>query len=350
MKNYIKFFLLFFICTIIIAGKCFALEPISKIEYEGIDVSAWQGYIDYKKVKNDGIEIVYIKASEGDDFKDPYFEINYENARKNGLLVGVYHFLTARNVNEAEKQARFFASIISNKKIDCKLAMDFEEFGNLTKDEINKISKAFLNELVKRTGKETVVYSDLFNSQRTFKLSEISHLWIAFYGNYRELENVKTDWEKWKGQQFTDRGRVNGINGLVDRDKFTSNIILKHKTKIPETKASKEKNKSDQITYIVKSGNTLYQISRRYKVTIGEIERLNNIKNPNLIFPGEKLRIITNTNFDRVRGLGKTFYTVKRGDTLSKIASRFGTTVKDIIELNKIKNRNLIFVGERLRI
>jgi len=73
--------------------NCFALTPSSGVTYEGIDVSKWQGYINYTAVKEDGIDIVYIKSSQGNDYKDPYFELNYENAKANGLKVGFYHFL-----------------------------------------------------------------------------------------------------------------------------------------------------------------------------------------------------------------------------------------------------------------
>ncbi len=99
-----------------------------------------------------------------------------------------------------------------------------------------------------------------------------------------------------------------------------------------------------------KGGDTLWQISRDYDVTIDEIVRLNNIRNPNLIYPGEKLTIITNTNFEQTNALGKTLYTVKSGDTLSELAIRFDTTVGDLVKLNNIQNPNLIYVGQRLRI
>lgn len=69
----------------------------------GIDVSNWQGYIDYSEVKNSGVEIVYIKASQGDSIVDPYFQTNYNNAKANGLKIGLYHFLTATNVEEARR-------------------------------------------------------------------------------------------------------------------------------------------------------------------------------------------------------------------------------------------------------
>ncbi len=330
--------------------NCFALTPSSGVTYEGIDVSNWQGYINYTAVKEDGIDIVYIKSSQGNDYKDPYFELNYENAKANGLLVGVYHFVTARSITEAQREAEFFASVISGKQIDCKLAMDFEEFGSLTRPEINEISKAFLERLEEITGKETIVYSDLFNSRNTFELSDEYPLWIAYYGDYAELEEIRSNWKTWQGWQNTDVGRVDGIRGHVDRDRFTEEVILGNTDIIPDFEAPQEQNVSERTIYTVQKGNTLWGISIRYNVTIDEIARLNNIQNPNLIYPGEKLTIVTNSNFEHTKGLGKDFYTVKTGDTLSELAIIFDTTVEDIVRLNNIENPNLIYVGQRLRI
>lgn len=351
MSKIKKILALTILCIIAtIYGNCYAVSPASEIIYEGIDVSNWQGYIEYDEVRRAGIEIVYIKSSQGSTYKDPYFETNYENAKANGLKVGVYHFLTARSITEAQREAEFFASIISGKQIDCKLAMDFESFGDLNREEINEISRAFLEEVERLTGKETIVYSDLYNSQNTFELSNDYPLWIAYYGSYQELERIETTWTTWQGQQYTDTGNVNGISGDVDRNRFTSDILLSDITEIPQTEGEEEQNKSERIIYTVQPGNTLWEISRRYGVTISEIVKLNGISNPNLIFPGENLTIITNTNFDTVHALGKTFYTVQAGDTLSELAIRFDTSVEDIVRLNNIQNPNLIFVGQRLRI
>lgn len=342
--------MMLFCMIAIISLNCFALTPSSSVTYDGIDVSNWQGYINYNAVKEDGIDIVYIKSSQGTDYKDPYFEINYENAKANGLLVGVYHFVEARSITEAEREAEFFASVISGKKIDCKLAMDFEEFGSLTRPEINEISRAFLQRLEEITGKETIVYSDLFNSRNTFELSDEYPLWIAYYGEYAELEEIKSNWQKWQGQQYTDVGRVAGIRGYVDRDRFTEEVVLGDRTEVPQFDAPQEKNVSERIVYTVQRGNTLWEISKQYNVTIEEIAKLNNIQNPNLIYPGEKLTIISNSNFEHTKGLGKDFYTVKPGDTLSELAIIFDTTVENIVRLNNIQNPNLIYVGQRLRI
>ena len=135
-RKIIKIIFIFLIFSILFINYAYALSAESELKYKGIDVSNWQGYIDYNKVKNDGIDIVYIKASQGSTYKDPYFEINYENAKLNDLKVGAYHFLIARNTQEAEEEAIFFASVISGKQIDCKLALDYEQFGGVAREQI----------------------------------------------------------------------------------------------------------------------------------------------------------------------------------------------------------------------
>ena len=87
----------------------FALERGGTTQYDGIDVSAFQGDIDFDSVKAGGIEFVYIKASEGTTLVDPKFEDNYAGAKDADLLIGVYHFVRAQNVSEAQAEARFFA-------------------------------------------------------------------------------------------------------------------------------------------------------------------------------------------------------------------------------------------------
>ena len=129
----------------------YAMGPTNPATYEGIDVSGWQGYIDYARVKDSGIDVVYIKASQGSDITDPYFKTNYTNAKANGLSIGLYHFLTARSTADAITEAQYFCSVISGTSPDCKLAMDFEVFGDLSVEEINEISLTFLQEVEELT-------------------------------------------------------------------------------------------------------------------------------------------------------------------------------------------------------
>lgn len=103
------------VCCILLAfvffaniNMTYAITPSSNPQYQGVDVSDWQGYIDYGQVRASGIEVVYIKASQGSSIKDPYFDINYENAKANGLKVGFYHFLTATNTRRSTATSSIF--------------------------------------------------------------------------------------------------------------------------------------------------------------------------------------------------------------------------------------------------
>lgn len=327
----------------------FAIVADGSQIYEGIDVSNWQGYINYEQVKNDGIEIVYIKSSQGNNIVDTYFRINYNNAKANDLKVGFYHFLTARNEEEAIKQAEFFSSVISNTSPDCKLAMDFEVFGDLTVSEVNNISQVFLERVKEITGKDVIIYSDTFNASNVFgaELAQKYPLWIAEYGVEMPRE---TNWETWQGFQYTSRGIINGVSGYVDRDRFTDQIFLQDNSQIEPTGAVE--NYNQDTSYIVQTGDTLSGIALKYGTTVRQLVILNNIKNPNLIYPGQKIKVPINGNIQNETEYqtGHIIYTVERGDTLSRLALRFNTTVQEIAELNNIKNVNLIYIGETLRI
>lgn len=126
MKKILSIFLVFLLCL------C-SSQPVFAAEHRGIDVSQWQGAINYAQVKRAGIKIVYIKAGEGAGSVDPYFERNYHQARTHGLDVGFYHYVTARTVAQARKQAHFFAALINEKEMKCRPAMDFEQVLGLTK-------------------------------------------------------------------------------------------------------------------------------------------------------------------------------------------------------------------------
>lgn len=174
---------------ILFLNTSYALEAQDELIYEGIDVSHWQNDINFSEVKNSGVEIVYIKASQGTKFVDPYLEINYKNAKANNLKIGFYHYLTATSIKGAESQASFFASVIEGKEVDCKLAMDYEEFFGESKNEINEIAVAFIKKLKYITGKDVIVYSNLNNVKNTFNdnVANQGKLWLAYYGKTRKF-------------------------------------------------------------------------------------------------------------------------------------------------------------------
>lgn len=352
-KQVLKISGIFLVFIFTFLNSIYALSPQSELSYEGIDVSDWQGYIDYSQVKNSGIEVVYIKASQGNNIKDPYFEINYENAKANNLKVGFYHFLTATTEEEAQQQATFFASVISGKQTDCKLALDYEQFNGVDTEQVNQIAMAFIQKLKEITEKQVIIYSDLYNSESTFntELANQGELWIAYYGNYRNLENVNARWNTFIGVQYTDQGNVPGIRGYVDRDLFSEEVFLDDSSEIPNTENPNSNYNTETIYYTVQRGDTLGRIAVKYGTTVQEIAQMNGIQNVNLIFPGQILRINTNSNVhgSEANSTGaKTYYTIRRGDSLWSIARRYGTTVQNIVSWNNIQNVNLIYPGQRL--
>ena len=351
-KKVLKISGIFLVFIFTFINSIYALSPQSELKYEGIDVSDWQGYIDYSQVKNSGIDVVYIKASQGNSIKDPYFEINYENAKANNLKVGFYHFLTATTVEEAEQQATFFTSVISGKQVDCKLAMDYEQFDGIDTQLINQIAMAFMQKVEELTKKQVIIYSDLYNSESTFnsELASQGELWLAYYGDYKNLENVNSSWSTFIGVQYTDQGNVAGINGKVDRDLFTEEIFLDDSSEIPNTENSNGNYNTEKIYYTVKRGDTLSAIASQYGTTVQEIAQINRIQNVNLIYPGQVLRITTNSSNhgSETNSTGKTYYTIKRGDTLWGISRRYGVSIQNIVSWNNIQNPNLIYPGQRL--
>lgn len=320
----------------------FALEPSSSNIYRGIDVSEWQGNIDYSQVKNAGIEVVYIRASEGFNYTDPYYLRNYNGAKENEIKVGFYHYLTARNTEEAEEQADFFASVIGGLSPDCRLAIDFESFPGLSNDEINEISFAFLRRVQEKTGKEMVVYSDAFNAREVFsqELANEYPIWIAEYFVEEPEDNGK--WNSWVGFQYADDGNISGINANVDLDYYTDGIFLSDTSNLP-TSDNPPPSPEETKQIIVEYGDTLSNIAVEYNTTVERLAEINNIANPNLIYVGQTLLVPTSGERKQ-----RITYVVKRGDTLSLIANRYNTTVNELVEINNIENPNLIYVGQIL--
>lgn len=114
-----KSFVLFLIFAFLLFANInmtYAITPSSNPQYQGIDVSDWQGYINYAQVRESGIEVVYMKSSQGSDLKDPYFDLNYKNAKANGLKVGFYHFLTATNTRRSRARSPIFCICHSRKR------------------------------------------------------------------------------------------------------------------------------------------------------------------------------------------------------------------------------------------
>ena len=321
-----------------------AIPPSGGRQYRGIDISEFQGEIDFEEVRRSGIEAVYIRVGAG-EYTDEYFAENYERAKAAGLKIGFYHYVTARSVEEGRRQARFFASLAAGREPDMRLAMDFEYFGSLSVSQINAISEAYLDELTALTRREAVIYSDLSNARNIFSraLAEKYPLWAAQYGADEPSANGK--WREWVGFQYTDEGRVGGIYGNVDRNIFTEGIFLSDSGRIDGEKRTTVRARTRTLTVYVRAGDTLWAIAREYGTTVEAIARENRIADPNRIFAGERLRITL-----PARGSGEEIYTVRRGDTPISIAGKFGVTLSALEDRNGLERGETIYAGDKLSI
>lgn len=323
-----------------------ALPAASGEQRRGIDVSMWQGDIDFEEVAESGVDTVYIRSGLGCDYTDPYFEQNYERARAAGLNVGFYHYVTARTVSQAEYQAHFFVNTIQGKEFQCRLAMDFEDLTTLSAAEANEIGLAFIRTVEDLSGKGTVVYSDAYNAGAVFGGGLTAYpLWIAEYGVSEPSSAV--NWDSWAGWQYSDMGNVAGISGPVDLDLYTDAMFLEEPGSVPGPVPMPEPSAST-VEYTVKSGDTLWGIAEMYGTSVSAIVSENGIANPNLIYPGEVLRITLADNVPSSE-MNNT-YLVRRGDTLWGIAQMYRTSVARLAAMNNISDPNLIYPGEILQV
>lgn len=302
--------------------------------YYGIDVSFYQGSIDFNAVSDAGIQVVYIRAGASPSRTDSRFNVNYQGARDAGLHIGFYFYLTARTTAEAAGQARYFYQLIQGKSFDCRPAMDYESFPGLTNQQINANAAAFLETLQSLLGDAPALYSNAYRVRTLWSSSLSAYpLWVAHYGTGSESPQVLGPWRTWGGFQYSNSGSVPGIQGAVDLDRFQANIFLTKDPSVPRPSY-----------YTVQPGDTLWEIAQAHNTTVQVLASLNGLTDPSLIYPGQQL-LLPGSNEENI-----FFYQVQAGDTLSGIALRFGTTLETLAELNQITDPNLIYTGEILRI
>ncbi len=277
--------------TTILSGLFLQPTYATTTIYKGIDISEFQGTVDYSLVKDAGIEVVYIRVAEGDDYEDSQWLTNYTGALDQGLKIGFYHYVTATSTAEAATQAEYFYSLIKDKSPDCFPAMDYESFSDLTDSEINSIAYEYLSSLENLLDIAPIIYTDESNAVNLWDENILEYgLWIA---QYDVTEPTSTgNWSDWVGFQYSDTGTVDGISDDVDLDYFKDGIFI---TSTDDTTISTENTSTtttDEDTenkYTVKLGDTLSKIAFEYDTTVQNLVKLNHISNPDLIYVGQIL-------------------------------------------------------------
>ncbi len=268
------------------------MQERSSSNLKGIDISHWDGAVNFSEVKSQGIDVVYIKATQGESSVDAYFKTNATKAKEAGLLVGFYHFFKPSTEESAKKQASHFVETTKPYKCDCKMALDMEVDGGLSSSTLVHLSKVFLDEVKRLSNLDVVIYTyTSFIKEHLQKSLNVYPLWIAQYGV--RMPSGNGVWDSWVGFQYSEKGSVKGVNSDCDLNEFTNGILLENKNIKPSEKPSNSmtNNNVKHITYTVKKGDTLSEIAKNHKTTVENLVKINKLSNPNLIKIGQILII-----------------------------------------------------------
>ncbi len=320
------------------------------MSYKGIDVSFYQGDIDWTRVAESGIEFAMIRASYGSDGVDPQFANNMQNIESTPIARGAYHFCYALSPEEAVIEANHFLNTVSPYKFNYPLVLDleYEPLLSLGRETLNNIALSFCD-TVERAGYYTMIYANLNWLVNYLDMDVLNRfdVWLAQWGPKPTFSGNFGIW------QYSSTGTVNGINGDVDMDISYNDYptIIKNKglngsgdgTTPPPTP-----DPSETFNYTVVSGDNLWNISQRFLGSgsrYPEIVSLNGLTSTE-IYPGQVLKI-PGSQSENPR-----FYTVVSGDNLWNIAQRFlgsGSRYPEIVSLNSL-NSSTIYPGQILKI
>lgn len=393
------------------AGTSFAATPnIDFIDVSHHNAEQGLPLSFYQTMKAGGINSVVVKVSEGQTYVDPAASVNVANAKQAGMIVNAYHYAHFTSNAQAKSEAQWFDKKLKlvgfDKQKDGYVVVDVEDgslesvgASNLTEYTNTFIStmkslgyskvdlytgNSFYNTYLKpgqlavdkpwlaryplypKTGQPTPVW---YNGQKgawqwssTYKFAgipgyfDVSKDYAGKYTNVAKIDNATStgvvkkigslslvDYLKSKGKSatFSARAKLAAQYGITNYSGTAAQnlaLLSKLKNGVQPTQST-----STTTTYTVKPGDTLSGIAKKYGTTVSTLQKLNNISNPNKIYAGQKIKISGSAP-------AKQYYTVKVGDNLTKIAKQFGTSVSSLAALNKIKNPNLIRVGQKLRV
>lgn len=193
---------------------------------EIIDVSKWQGKINWPLLKktNPAIKGTYIKASEGIGYTDPFLKINAAGAKKEGFEIGYYHFAslnTDKVVNDAIMEAKAFLKIIDGLPINLPLVLDIESnAAKISNEKVLSWIMNFFQEIQRHGIYDFALYSYCpflnANLPVSHKLGGVK-LWLAAYTTNPK---IPTGWAGYWLWQYSSKGKLKGISGNVDLNKF----------------------------------------------------------------------------------------------------------------------------------
>lgn len=316
-----------------------------------IDVSYAQGTINWDQVKKAGIDGVIIQCGYGDNITsqdDKFWKKNADECTRLGIPFGAYIYSYATSMAQAESEAQHILRLIKGYRLSYPVYLDLEEPG--TQAGAVERAKRF-GDMIEAAGYWCGIYANLNWWNNYLPGLDRFTKWIAQYNSTCDYTGTGKD--MW---QYNSTGRVAGISGDTDMNEcyrdFPNEISGGLNTQRPDVKPETKPESSPQSgsqskpkgeKHTVLSGETLSQIAARYGTTYQQLAKINNIANPDLIYPGQILRI-------NGEALSLKTYTVQSGDTLSGIAAKYGTSYQRLAQINGISNPDLIYPGQIIKI
>ena len=200
--------------------ESFNIKIPKNYSIHGIDVSYYQGKINWQKaksMKDDDVSIrfAFIKATEGLLLVDPYFQRNWREAPKAGIICGAYHFF--RPKRDGKTQAKFFLQVVDVEKGDLPPVVDIETLDGVSPLKMRAELSDFLNYVEVKTKVRPIIYTGLkFYEDYLADNFDEYPLWIAHYYQPR----LRLDKSLWKFWQHSDKAKINGIGHIVDFNAF----------------------------------------------------------------------------------------------------------------------------------
>lgn len=389
----------------------------------------------YQTIKQSGVNSVVVKVSEGEYYVDPASSVNIANAKQAGMIVHAYHFARFTSINSAKAEAQWFDKKLKlvgfNKSKDGYVIVDVEA-ANLSKYpfDLTIYTNTFVSEMHQLGYKKVDLYSGSYYYNNRLKPNDlqIDKPWIASYpsnpikdqptakfsngvgawqwtssyrfigmegygrfdvsedyaGKYTNLTKSSTpptvvkqigsislvDYLKANGKDATFAKRAKlaaeyGIVGYTGSSAQNLALLSKLKSGVKPAKVNLENSqlntgnfanapapaapKATTSTYTVKPGDSLSKIAKKHGISINALASLNNIKNKNFIRTGQVLKL-SGSEHVQTTASKSVYYVVKKGDVVSKIAKRFGSSSSQIKSWNKLNAKYLIYPAQKLHV
>lgn len=264
---------------------------------QGIDVSHYQGLVNWKSVKATGISFAIAKATGGTEFVDSQFNNNWHGMREAGLIRGAYHFFYA-NEDPIAQAEHFLQTVSSLSAYDLPPLLDVELTEHVPTETIVAGALAWMRHVEQKLGKKPMIYSNVsfYKANLAANFKDYG-LWIAEYSDQIQQPDAGRFWQIW---QYSQSGSVHGVNGDVDLDIFNGDADQLmdfvngsgSSTPSPATPAPSTPPASGEQTHTVQHGDNLYRIALRYGVSIEALLQANGIDDPDDIKVGQVLKIL----------------------------------------------------------